>query len=98
MAVTRVFGRVDGVEVILERVQGDVWQVPVPLDCDGEYVVEILAEDAAGNRSFMARMLYTVDAGNLCIHMLPLPEFLFELQPRMIQFDRVFPVCQGVSF
>ena len=98
MAVARVFGRVDGVEVILEHVQGDVWQVPVPLDRDGEYVVEMIAEDAAGNRSFMARMLYTVDAGDICIHMLPLPDYLLELQQCGINFDRVHPVCQGVSF
>ena len=40
-------GRVDGAEVVMEQTQGDTWSVPVPLDQDGEYVVEIIAEDAA---------------------------------------------------
>ena len=36
--VKRVFGRVDGCEVELNRSEGDWWNVPVPLDIDGEYV------------------------------------------------------------
>lgn len=73
MAVARVFGTVDGVEVIMQYVQGDVWQVPVPLDQDGEYVVEVITEDEAGNRSYLARMLFCVDSGNLCVHIIPDP-------------------------
>lgn len=97
MAVMGVFGSVDGVDVVMQHVQGDVWQVPVPLDLDGEYVVEVIAEDEAGNRSYLARMLYTVDAGNICIHMLPLPRFLFERQQEAYQFDRACPACKGVA-
>jgi hypothetical protein len=37
--VKRVFGRVDGCEVELNRSEGDWWNVPVPFDTDGEYVV-----------------------------------------------------------
>lgn len=97
MAVTRVIGTVDGVEVILQCAQGDVWQVPVPLDQDGEYIVEIIAEDEAGNQSYLARMLYTVDAGNICIHLLPMPKLLFDRQPTAYRFDRVYPTCKGVA-
>ena len=49
MAVARVFGLVDGIEVILQKVDEDRWSVPVPFDADGEYVVEVVAEDEAGN-------------------------------------------------
>lgn len=73
MAVARVFGTVDGVEVILQYAQGDVWQVPIPLDQDGEYVVEIIAEDEAGNRSYLAKMIFLVDSSNLCVHLVPQP-------------------------
>lgn len=79
MAIARVFGRVDGSEIVMEQAQGEIWSVPVPLDQDGEYVVEIIAEDEAGNRTYRAKMLYTVDAGNICIHALPLPKYIFEL-------------------
>lgn len=97
MAVARVFGRVDGVEVVMQPVEGDRWSVPVPLDQDGEYVVEIIAEDEAGNQAYLARMLYTVDTGNICIHALPLSGFLFEHQVDGYQFHRIYPVCQGVT-
>ena len=80
--------------------------MPVPLDTDGEYVVEVIAEDEAGNQSFLAKMLYTVDAGNICIHTLPLPQYLFELLQKRYQmelqfseylFTRVVPKCQEVA-
>ena len=38
MAVARVFGLVDGVEVILQKADEDRWNVPVPFDADGEYL------------------------------------------------------------
>ena len=36
MAVNRVFGRVDGADVVLNKTAGDRWSVPVPFDVDGE--------------------------------------------------------------
>jgi hypothetical protein len=95
--VARVFGKVDGVEVNLEYMEGDRWEVPVPLDLDGEYVVEIIAEDEAGNQAFVTRMLYTVDAGNICIHLLPPDGYLFERQPQIYIFDRLQPMCREVT-
>lgn len=74
MAVERVFGRVDGTEVVLEG-KGDVWSVPVPFDRDGEYVVEIIAEDDAGNQTYMAKMLFVVNTSLLCAHVVPLPYY-----------------------
>ena len=59
--VKRVFGRVDGQEVELYADSGDRWSVPIPFDADGEYVVEILAEDDAGNQAYMAKMLFVVN-------------------------------------
>ena len=72
MAVARVFGRVDGVEVVLNKEDGDRWSVPVPFDADGEYVVEIVAEDEAGNQSYMSKMLFVVNTALLCVHVVPL--------------------------
>ncbi len=57
--VKRVFGKVDGIEVNYDHSKGDWWNVPVPLDIDGEYVIEVIAEDEAGNQSFITRLLYT---------------------------------------
>ncbi len=81
MAVVRVIGTIDGVEVTFDRAQGDVWQVPVPLDDDGEYVVEIIAEDDAGNRSYLTKLLFAVNAAQLCVHVVPVPYYGALLPP-----------------
>ena len=76
MSVARVYGTVDGTPVIMQAAQGadgrTIWSVSVPLDQDGEYAVEVIAEDDAGNTSYLARMLYIVRAGTICAHMLPM--------------------------
>ena len=97
MAVARVYGTVDGAQVAMELAGDGLWSVPVPLDLDGEYAVEVIAEDEAGNRSYLARMLYTVDAGNICIHVLPLKDYFVSLIMGGYQFDRVYPSCEGVA-
>lgn len=73
MAVTKVCGLVDGVEVIMSPDEGDWWSVPVPLHPDGQYVVEIIAENDAGCRAYMAKILFCVDSSGLSVKMQPLP-------------------------
>ena len=103
MAVARVFGRVDGAEVVMEQTQGDIWSVPVPLDYDGEYVVEIIAEDGAGNQSYMAKMLLCVDSSGLCVQVLPIPYFAelldsiyhADVLPALFSAELLEPCCQS---
>ena len=71
--VKRVFGRVDGQEVELSAASGDRWSVPIPFAADGAYVVEILAEDYAGNQAYRAKMLFVINTALLCAHVEPLP-------------------------
>ena len=47
--VVKVSGKIDGKEVIFERAEGDRWNATVPYDLDGMYVVELTAENDAGN-------------------------------------------------
>lgn len=54
---------------------GGTWQVPIPRDEDGEYAVEIIAEDEAGNRSYLAKLLFVVDTARLCVHVVPEPYY-----------------------
>lgn len=96
--VKRVFGKVDGTVVIYEYVGGNRWEVPVPLDDDGEYIVEVIAEDEAGNQAFATRMLYTVEAGTICICMLPLIGYLFERQRRPCETCRCRPGGDMIRF
>ena len=43
------------------------WIANVPKDLsDGEYTVQIWAEDFAGNSTYYANLFFTIDAGKLC--------------------------------
>lgn len=96
MAVARVIGTVDGVEVMLNHTGGDRWEVPVPFDEDGEYVVEVMAEDEAGNRAYMTKMLFVVSKALLCAHILYFP-YVAELQQPIYQAELIAPECGGIG-
>ena len=63
--VTRVYGHVEGAEVVFTRSIGDVWICSVPKVDDGEYVIDLYAEDEAGNISYTATILFAVNAKHL---------------------------------
>lgn len=63
--VTRVYGRVEGESVIFTLSDNNVWNCNVPAVPDGEYVVELYAEDEAGNVTYFATILFTVDTKHL---------------------------------
>lgn len=72
MAVARVFGRADGIDIIFKRnCEGDRWDVTVPFDMDCEYIVELYAEDEAGNISYLTRTLFTYDPKSLTLKIAP---------------------------
>lgn len=58
----------------LNRSEGDWWMYR-PLIRTGEYVVEILAEDEAGNQAYIAKMLFVVNTALLCAHVEPVPYY-----------------------
>ncbi|MDO5539398.1 MAG: PF13754 domain-containing protein [Eubacteriales bacterium] len=58
--VARVYGNANGQTVIFTHVQGDKWEAIVPFDEDGEYVVELWAEDEAGNIGYACTMLFVI--------------------------------------
>ncbi len=58
--VTKVFGEANGFEVIFTYKEGNRWEITVPSNLEGEYVVEIFAEDEAGNTSYVCAMLFII--------------------------------------
>lgn len=59
--VVRLEGKVQGQDVIFNRVQGDEWETVIPPSLNGVYVVELTAYDDAGNMAYTARYILTVD-------------------------------------
>lgn len=63
--VVKVWGHVEGVDVIFYPLENDTWTCRVPKTLDGEYIVDLYAEDDCGNISYAATVLFTVDAKHL---------------------------------
>ncbi|WP_458412790.1 PF13754 domain-containing protein [Schinkia sp. CFF1] len=72
MAIVKIVGHVDSVEIIFRlNTEGD-WIATIPKDLDGEYVVEVNAYDEAGNMSYASSMLFVVDPSTLKVEFVPL--------------------------
>ncbi len=70
--IVKVSGKVDGQDVIFERSEGNQWNITVPYDLDGMYVIEVTAENDAGNVAYCTKMLLIVDPATLCVKLVPL--------------------------
>ena len=63
MTVANVWGIIDGVDEIAVYVEGNKWTFgSLPLSKTGEVIVEVWAEDEAGNQGYRAGVL-TLDKG-----------------------------------
>lgn len=82
--VTKVYGKADGLDVVFTHVEGDKWKASVPPDLDGEYVVDLYAEDEAGNIGYTATVLFLIDARHLKFEIKLLTNF--KAQERVIKY------------
>lgn len=73
MAVKRLIGKVDQIEIVFERMEGDLWQAQVPGDEDCTYILELYAADEAGNETFMTRIFFMYDASKKTVILKPIP-------------------------
>ena len=78
--IVKVSGEVDGQDVIFERSEGNQWNITVPYDLDGMYVIEVTAENDAGNVAYCTKMLLIVDPATLCVKLVPL-DYMVEVVP-----------------
>ena len=82
--VVRLEGKVQGQDVIFNRVQGDEWETVIPPSLNGVYIVELTAYDDFGNTSFMAKYILTVDLSCMTVKLEPFP---WESEISMNNFD-----------
>lgn len=69
--VIRAYGSVNGHQIILTPVGGDRWETVVPFQEDGEYVVELYAEDEAGNTGYMCTILFAISGHTMQAYIVP---------------------------
>lgn len=69
--VARVYGTADGVDITLEHIDGDLWQTAIPVNAQGRCVVEIWAEDEAGNKAYAATLLFLASGHEMRCYLVP---------------------------
>lgn len=70
--VTRVFGRAGQYDLEFIKTSEGLWTAAVPFVESCEYVIDLYAEDEAGNVSYYATYLLTFDASKLQVQAVPL--------------------------
>lgn len=65
--IVKVYGTLNGKPLVLYPItaDGSQWSAVVPKVASGNYVVELYAEDIAGNVAHYATAIYTVDEATL---------------------------------
>ena len=89
-----ITGKVDGKEVVFERVERDLWAITVPYDLDGMYVVEVTAVNDRGVTAYRTKMLLIVDPDTLRIELLPY-DYYVEIISEDYIVDIIYPNYEG---
>ncbi len=59
--VIQVYGEIDNHRIIFEQNKKGLWETAVPFLDSGKYIVKLYAVDDAGNESYYATAIYTID-------------------------------------
>ena len=81
--IVRVWGFVDGSEIVFSKGAHGNWETAVPPDLsDGQYAAEILAENGFGERAIWSGILY-MHNGKACLHLNDM-KYTFWLEPMAV--------------
>lgn len=69
--VRRVYGKANDFDIIFNHIEGDRWETILPGNMYGEYVVELYAEDTAGNVSYFCTMLFIIFGHTVQCYIVP---------------------------
>lgn len=76
--VVKLEGIIDGIPVIFNWKEGNLWEIKVPPSLTGVYIVELKAYDEAGNMAYVTLYVVTIDISSLKVKIEPYP-YWFEL-------------------
>lgn len=65
--ITKVYGSCNSISVTFTLNDRGRWETVYPIEQSGRYILELYAEDEAGNTGYLATMMFTVDITNLCV-------------------------------
>ena len=91
--VMRVWGSVNGQEIVFVPRENDIWTCQVPPVEDGEYIVDLYAVDEADNQAYTATILFTVDSKHL-IFTVKVLKIAKQAVGRMRDFELIVKKCE----
>lgn len=65
--VVKVYGSCEGASIVFTPMGDDLWECDVPISKSGQYVIDLYAEDDAGNIAYTATILFIVDTKHLTV-------------------------------
>lgn len=63
--IITLHGTINSSPIVFQRNDNDAWSCEVPYVENGKYVVELYAQDDAGNETYFATILFSIDFKNL---------------------------------
>lgn len=63
--VKRLYGKCNGADIVFSQDEQGRWSIPVPASDDKTYIIEVWAEDEAGNVGYFATVEVTYDSDTL---------------------------------
>lgn len=63
--VNELTGKINGLNIVFTREEGDIWKTDIPRLPSGEHILELYATDTAGNKAYFATALIYVDKDNI---------------------------------
>lgn len=91
--VVKVWGSVNGYDIVFVPQGDDIWTCQVPPVEDGEYIVDLYAVDEAGNQAYTATILFTVDSKHL-IFTVKVLKIAKQAVGRMKDYDILVKRCE----
>ena len=80
----RVWGRADQYDLTFEQAKSGDWRASVPADlADGQYAVELWAENALGEQVYWTGTLYMMDSRLICVRLTDEPYRMVLLPERV---------------
>lgn len=59
--VVQVYGEIENHQIIFKQNEKGLWETAIPFLESGKYIIRLYAVDEAGNESYCATAIYTID-------------------------------------
>lgn len=69
--ITKVYGTANNIDIVFKHKHKNIWEVKVPANACGEYVIEVWAENDRGGKAYLCSLLFAISGVDLKLYILP---------------------------